>query len=147
MSLIDNNDQTMRDALIKAMQHANRLDVLTGYFYLSGFEALIEYLADMKVRVLVGKEINPSLIPLINSQSSKNPNLDLSRFQLQVETKGSLALRKNYLDALIGFINDTNTFDDEGKFQRLMTFVSKVEDGTLEMLVNLLVKFIFSPDF
>jgi superfamily II DNA or RNA helicase len=133
MSLIDNNDQTMRDALIKAMQHADRLDVLTGYFYLSGFESLIEYLAEMKVRILVGKEINPSLIPLINSQSSKNPNLDLSRFQLQVETKGSLALRKNYLDALIGFINDTNTFDDEGKFQRLMTFVSKVEDGTLEI--------------
>lgn len=133
MSLIDNNDQTMRDALIKAMQHADRLDVLTGYFYLSGFEALIDYLGEMKMRVLVGKEINPNLIPLINNQSSKNPNLDLSRFQLQVQTKGSLALRKNYLDALIGFINDTNTFDDEEKYQRLIKFISKVEDGTLEI--------------
>lgn len=133
MSLINNNDQTMRDALIKAMQHADRLDVLTGYFYLSGFEALIDYLADIKVRVLVGKEINPTLIPLINSQSVKNPNLDLSRFQPQVETKGSLALRRNYLDALIGFINDTNTFDDEAKFERLMIFVNKVKDGSLEI--------------
>lgn len=133
MSLINNNDETMRIALIRAMQHADHLDVLTGYFYLSGFEALIDYLDEMNVRVLVGKEINPNLIPLINSQSLKDVNLDLSRFQLQVQTKGSLALRKNYLEALIGFINDTNTFDEKGKYERLMKFISKVEDGTLEI--------------
>lgn len=138
MSLIDNNEQSMRDALIRAMQHADRFDVVTGYFYLSGYEALIEYLTDIKMRVLVGMEIETDLIPLINSESSKDPTLELDGFQTRIHTKGSLALRKNYLDALIGFINDTNTFDDEEKFKRLVSFVNKIEDGTLEIRKTLL---------
>ena len=138
MSLIDNNGQSMRDALIRAMQHADRFDVVTGYFYLSGYEALIEYLTDIKMRVLVGMEIETDLIPLINSESSKDPTLELDGFQTRIHTKGSLALRKNYLDALIGFINDTNTFDDEEKFKRLISFINKLEDGTLEIRKTLL---------
>ena len=133
MSLIDNNEQSMRDALIRAMQHADRFDVVTGYFYLSGFEALIDFLTEIKMRVLVGMEIESDLIPLINSESSKDPTLDLDGFQTRIHTKGSLALRKNYLDALIGFINDTNTFDDDEKFKRLVRFINKLEDGTLEI--------------
>jgi hypothetical protein len=133
MSLIDNNEQSMRDALIRAMQHADRFDVVTGYFYLSGFEALVDYLTEIKMRVLVGMEIESDLIPLINSESSKDPTLDLDGFQTRIHTKGSLALRKNYLDALIGFINDTNTFDDDEKLKRLVSFINKLEDGTLEI--------------
>jgi len=133
MSLIDNNGGDMRQALINAMKDADRLDVVTGFFYLSGFEALDEYLSEMSIRILVGMEIQSDLIPLINSESAKNPGLDLDSFQTRIHTKGSLALRKNYLDALIGFINDTNTFDDEEKFVHLVSFLNKLEDGSLEI--------------
>jgi superfamily II DNA or RNA helicase len=123
----------MRQALINAMKDADRLDVVSGFFYLSGFEALDEYLSDKKIRILVGMEIQPDLIPLINRESAKNPGLDLDSFQTRIHTKGSLSLRKNYVDALVGFINDTTTFDDEKKYVRLMNFLSKIEDGSLEI--------------
>ena len=133
MSLIDNNGKDMRQALINALKDADRLDVITGFFYLSGFEALDEYLSDKTIRILVGMEIQSDLIPLINSESAKNPDMDLDTFQTRIHTKGSLALRKNYLDALIGFINDTNTFDDEEKFVHLFNFLDKIEIGSLEI--------------
>lgn len=94
MSLINNNGQTMRDALKNAMQNSDRLDVLTGYFYLSGFESLDDCLSDIKIRVLVGMEIQPDLILLINSESAKGINVELDSFQPRTPTKGSLALRK-----------------------------------------------------
>lgn len=133
MSLIDNNGGDMRQALINAMRDADRLDVITGFFYLSGFEALDEYLSDLSIRILVGMEIQADLIPLINSESAKTPGLDLDSFQTRIHTKGSLALRKNYVDALVGFINDTNTFDDENKLVHLEKFLNKIEDGSLEI--------------
>ena len=133
MSLIDNDQQILREKLINAMQQSDRLDVLTGYFYLSGFESLDNFLTDIKVRVLVGMEVQADLIFTINSQTSKGIEVSLDRFQPRTPTKGSLALIKNYKDTLIGFINDTNTFDDDKKIKCLENFLTKIENGTLEI--------------
>ena len=133
MSLIDNDQQILREKLINAMQQSDRLDVLTGYFYLSGFESLDSFLTDLKVRVLVGMEVQTDLILTINSQTSKGVEVSLDRFQPRSPTTGSLALIKNYKDALIGFINDTNTFDDDKKIKCLDNFLKKIENGTLEI--------------
>ena len=133
MSLIDNDQQILREKLINAMQQSDRLDVLTGYFYLSGFESLDNFLTDIKVRVLVGMEVQADLIFAINSQTSKGIEVSLDRFQPRTPTKGSLALIKNYKDTLIGFINDTNTFDDDTKIKCLENFLTKIENGTLEI--------------
>jgi superfamily II DNA or RNA helicase len=133
MSLIDNDQQILREKLINAMQQSDRLDVLTGYFYLSGFESLDSFLTDLKVRVLVGMEVQTDLILTINSQTSKGVEVSLDRFQPRSPTTGSLALIKNYKDALIGFINDTNTFDDDKKIKCLDNFLTKIENGTLEI--------------
>ena len=133
MSLIDNDQQILREKLINAMQQSDRLDVLTGYFYLSGFESLDSFLTDIKVRVLVGMEVQTDLILTINSQTSKGVEVSLDRFQPRSPTTGSLALIKNYKDALIGFINNTNTFDDNKKINCLENFLTKIENGTLEI--------------
>jgi lambda family phage tail tape measure protein len=46
MALIDNKDKNMRDALTNALSTADQMDVMTGYFYFSGFEQLAEAVAD-----------------------------------------------------------------------------------------------------
>lgn len=133
MSLIDNDQQVLREALVNAMRHSDRLDVLSGYFYLSGFESLDDSLTNLKVRILVGMEVQTDLVLIINSQSNKGFEVSLDRFQPRTPTRGSLALVRNYKEALVGFINDTNTFDDDEKVRHLANFLKKIEDGTLEI--------------
>lgn len=132
MPLIDNKNQTMQKALANALQTSDRVDISVGYFYFSGFEALVDELKDKHVRVLVGMEVDPTCIPDI-VQFSKESDEDLSRWQPRQPTRSALSLRQNYMDALVGFMNDSDTFDDEKAETAFEIFVQKLENGSLEI--------------
>jgi len=132
MPLIDNKNQTMQKALANALQTSEIVDISVGYFYFSGFEALVDDLRDKHVRVLVGMEVDPTCIPDI-VQFSKESDEDLSRWQPRQPTRSALSLKENYIDALVGFVNDSDTFDDEKAEKAFEIFVQKLEDGTLEI--------------
>ena len=77
MALIDNKDKTMLEALTNALETADEVDICVGYFYFSGFEALADKFKGKKVRILVGKEIDPECIPEIVKYSRiKDEHLD-----------------------------------------------------------------------
>lgn len=61
MALIDNQNQTMHQALINALSTSDQIDIQVGYFYFSGFELMAQHLKDKKVRILVGKQIEEVL--------------------------------------------------------------------------------------
>lgn len=42
MGLIDNKEKTLQEALKNALPSTGRIDILTAYFYFSGFSALVE---------------------------------------------------------------------------------------------------------
>lgn len=132
MPLIDNRSQTMQDALRNALGSADRVDIAVGYFYFSGFEALSEVLKDKHVRVLVGMEVDPACIPDI-VQFSKEADEDLSRWQPRKPTRSALGLKQNYTDALVAFLNDSDTFDDPTAETAFDIFVEKLQNGTLEI--------------
>ncbi len=132
MTLIDNKTQTMQKALINALSNADRVDVSVGYFYFSGFEALAAELEDKHVRILVGMEVDPSCIPDI-VQFSKEADEDLSRWQPRQPTRSALGLKQNYADALVGFINDSDTFDNPIAEKAFDIFAKKLQDGSLEI--------------
>lgn len=60
--LIDNDDRTLEQALKNVLPQAESIDILTAYFYFSGFSMLAEELKDKKIRILVGKAIDPNAI-------------------------------------------------------------------------------------
>jgi len=132
MPLIDNKSQTMQNALANALQTSDRVDISVGYFYFSGFEALANELKDKHVRVLVGMEVDPQCIPDI-VQFSRESDEDLSRWQPRQPTRSALGLKQNYVDALVGFINDSDTFDNEGAEKAFEVFIDKLNNGTLEI--------------
>ena len=132
MTLIDNVDQTMKDALRNALTTSDRIDILVGYFYLSGFEELAAELIDKKVRILVGMEIDPDQIPTI-VQLSKEKEVDFDRYQPKSSTSSHLKLKSNYVDSLVGFINDSDIFDSDTAEKTLGLFISKIENGSLEI--------------
>jgi hypothetical protein len=54
MSLINNRDKTLQQALKNALGSVDQVDIQAGFFFLSGFSSLAEELKDKKIRILVG---------------------------------------------------------------------------------------------
>lgn len=132
MPLIDNEKQKLQEALRNALSTVDRVDIAVGYFFFSGFEALAKELADKKVRILVGLELDPELVPQI-AQLSKEEDVDLTKWQPRISTVSQTALQKNYVEALIGFINDSDIFDHKESNEAFDLFIRKIEDGSLEI--------------
>lgn len=132
MSLINNKDKTLQEALKNALGTADEVDIQAGFFFFSGFSSLAEELKDKKIRILVGLELDPKCIPEISS-NSKHGDVDLTAYQVRGSTGGALALQANYEEALVGLINDSDTFENDSVDKAYEIFINKVLDGTLEI--------------
>lgn len=80
--LIDNVKRNMHDALKDALKNSDRVDIAVGYFFFSGFKLLADSFKDKKIRILVGKEIDPACVPDI-IKYSKVGDESLERWSLQ----------------------------------------------------------------
>jgi len=132
MPLIDNKKKTLKKALQNALTTTDQVDICVGFFFFSGFELLARELEDKKVRILVGLELDPKLIPII-TQKSKEKEVNLTKYQTRQETTSHTELQKNYLDALVGFINDSDIFDRKESNEMFEIFLKKIENGSLEI--------------
>src|SRR5712692_7816496 len=132
MPLIDNKNQTLQDALKNGLSTADSVDIAVGFFYFSGFQALFDQLKDKKVRILVGLEVDPDLVPLI-AQYAKDGDEDLSRWQPRRPTTSRTSLKLNYIDSFIGFMNDSDIFDDDQTNDIFDLYIQKINDGSLEI--------------
>ena len=74
MALIDNKEKTLQEALKNALPNVEQVDILTAYFYFSGFSALADELKDKNIRILVGKAIDPNASRKFKANVSTSPN-------------------------------------------------------------------------
>lgn len=132
MPLIDNKNQTLQEALKNALVTADRIDISVGFFYFSGFEALANEFKDKKIRILVGLEVDPKLVSEI-SQKAKDNDVDLSKYQTRDTINSRTVKRMNYIDTFVGFMNDSEIFDNDQANERYELYISKIRDGTLEI--------------
>jgi len=132
MPLIDNKNQTLQDALKNALSTAKSVDIAVGFFYFSGFEALADQLKDKKVRILVGLEVDPLLVSQI-SQMAREGDIDLTKWQPRSSTNSRTALKLNYIDSFVGFMNDSDIFDNIRSSELFDLYVEKIKNGTLEI--------------
>ncbi|MHB8362398.1 MAG: phospholipase D-like domain-containing protein, partial [Patescibacteria group bacterium] len=132
MTLINNSDQNLEDALKNALSASDSIDIAVGFFYFSGFQALSEELRDKKIRILVGLELDPTLIPEI-VKNSKEGDVDLTKYQNRNPTTSNLASKLNYTDSFVGFINDSDIFDDKQSSDIFDLYIEKIQNGTLEI--------------
>ena len=68
----------MLDSLKNSLKQAESVDILTAFFYFSGFNALAEELKDKKIRILVGCTIDPNSIGELCNAVKNNPDEELS---------------------------------------------------------------------
>ncbi len=132
MPVIDNVNQTLQEALANALSSADSVDIAAGFFYFSGFQTLVNELRDKKLRILVGLEIDPELISQV-SQYAKEGDEDLTRWQPRRPTTSRTALKQNYIDSLVGFMNDSDIFDSDTSVNAYDIYREKIENGTLEI--------------
>lgn len=81
-SIIDNRSKTMLDSLKNSLKQAESVDILTAFFYFSGFNALAEELKDKKIRILVGCTIDRNSIGELCNAVKNNPDEELSSYSI-----------------------------------------------------------------
>lgn len=107
MGLIDNKEKTLQEALKNALPSAERVDILTAYFYFSGFPALADELKDKKMRILVGKAIDPAAIEDLSAAMKINPNVDLDRYQSRNLSLSRSQMKSQYTESFIKLFNNS----------------------------------------
>jgi superfamily II DNA or RNA helicase/HKD family nuclease len=138
-ALITNLSQTMEQALMNTLPQAGRVDILTAYFYFSGFTLLADQLKDKHIRILVGKHIDPKKIDELSAafRSHQHQNVDLDLYQNSKSFALGRTQRKNeYTEGFIGLYNKSalsQAFDDTESQNAHKIFEDKLRDGSLEI--------------
>src|SRR5665811_228730 len=98
MAIIDNNSQTMHEALINALTGAERVDIEVAFFYFSGWRLLANHIKDKKIRILVGKYIDPEAIPeLLSKMKQEGSDVDLEPFQSRKTISSRVGKKQTYI--------------------------------------------------
>lgn len=139
-SIIDNREKTMLQALKNALQQTERVDILTAFFYFSGFDALADELKDKKIRILVGKTIDPELVSELSQNLNNGINDDLSAYSVRgFYGKNNLQKKKYYFDSFISLFNKSvlsEQFDSNRSQEIFKMFMGKLDDGSLEIKIT-----------
>src|SRR3989344_7472410 len=102
MAIIDNTTQTMNDALINALTSAERVDIEVAFFYFSGWRLLANHLKDKKIRILVGKYIDPEAVPeLLSKIKQEGADVDLEPFQSRKTIPSRVAKKQTYVNSFL----------------------------------------------
>lgn len=136
-SIIDNRNKTMLDSLKNSLKQAERVDILTAFFYFSGFNALAEELKDKKIRILVGNTIDPSAIADLCNAVKDSPDESLETYAVRGYTRLNNSQKKNYyIDSFVELFNKSSLsdeFDSTDSQAIFKMFLDKIADGTLEI--------------
>jgi len=134
MAIIDNKLKTMQEALINALTSADRVDIEVAFFYFSGWRLLAKHLQDKKVRILVGKYIDPEAIPeLLSKMKQEERDVDLEPFQPRKTIPSRTAKKQTYIDGFLRLSNESILLDESDDQDTYKILENKIADGTLEI--------------
>ena len=128
--IIDNlGENTLTNAISKLMPSTERLDALVGYFYFSGFKEIYEQVEKVNVRILVGMELDPSIIDKLGLiEETELDNYLSSNLQ-----PSKTAARNTYINNFAHVFNKTDIFDSKKSIEAFKVFLNKIKDGSLEI--------------
>jgi len=137
MPIIDNSSQTMQEALVNSLVSADRVDIEVAFFYFSGWKLLSKYLKDKKIRLLIGKYIDPAAVPeLLQKIRQEGTDVDLDPFQPRHSVSSRTAKKKTYIDGFTRLSNESALLDDSDSQEAYKILEDKIRDGSLEMKLS-----------
>jgi HKD family nuclease len=127
----------MLDALINALSSSDKVDIEVGFFYFSGWQLLAKHLKDKKVRILVGKYIDPKAVPeLLQKIRLEGQNVELDPFQPRQTISSRTAKKQTYIDGFLRLSNESALLDDSVEQEAYKILESKIADGSLEIKLS-----------
>lgn len=136
-SIIDNRNKTMLEALKNSLKQAECVDILTAFFYFSGFNALAEELKDKKIRILVGNTIDPDAIEDLCRAVKEDSNETLETYGIRRYNSLNNSQKKiSYIDSFVDMFNKSflaDEFDSTDSQNVFKMFFEKIKEGTLEI--------------
>lgn len=136
-SIIDNRNKTMLESLRNSLKQSESVDILTAFFYFSGFDALADYLKDKKIRILVGNTIDPSAIEELCRAVRDSSDELLETYAVRGYNRLNNSQKKSsYIDSFVDLFNKSSlseTFDSTESQAVFKMFLEKINEGTLEI--------------
>lgn len=136
-SIIDNKNKTMLESLKNSLKQAESVDILTAFFYFSGFNALADDLKDKKIRILVGNTIDPNAIQDLCNAVKDSPDELLETYAVRGYSRLNNSQKKNsYVESFINLFNKSalsEEFDSTDSQKIFKMFLNKINDGSLEI--------------
>ncbi len=112
----------MSEIIHGILPKTDAVDILVGYFFFSGYYLLSQGLADKKLRILVGLDVDTNIsksIQIVNTLSANKLSLG--------------QLREKYYQQFVYLFNNTDFLDSEEKQKSFTLFFNKIKDGSLEI--------------
>ena len=119
---ITNKDNVLSDIINAILPKCDHAYFLVGYFYFSGFAELCEQLKDIKLRILVGLEVERNII---------NGIKEVENFVSEKKSRGQI--REEFYNSFVDIYNNTDFFDSEEQIEKFKLFLEKLDNGTLEI--------------
>lgn len=136
-SIIDNRKKTMLESLQNSLKQAEKVDILTAFFYFSGFNELADDLKDKQIRILVGNTIDPNAIEDLRRSIKDNPDEYLETYAVRGYNRMNNSQKKNiYVNSFVDMFNKSTLaeeFDSIESQSVFKMFISKIIDGSLEI--------------
>lgn len=136
-SIIDNRNKTMLDSLRNSLKQAESVDILTAFFYFSGFNALADDLKDKRIRILVGNTIDPEAINDLCRAVKDGVDDSLETYAVRGYSRLNNSQKKNcYIDSFVSMFNKSalsDEFDSTDSQSVFKMFLAKIADGSLEI--------------
>lgn len=119
---VTNESLLLSELMENIFPTTENLYFLVGYFYFSGFEEIYKQLGEKKLKILVGLEVEKSII---------NKVKEVNYIAEENQSRGQI--RENFNESFIKLFNETDLFDSEAKQAAFKMFVNKIKNGTLEI--------------
>jgi len=136
-SIIVNREKTLLMELEKALSKAESIDIMTAYFYFSGFNELAEVLKDKKMRILIGQTIDPESIVSLNIDLKHEPDVELDDYcERRLSKKSSTEKKELYIKSFVEMFNNSalaTEFDTSKDQTAIKIFIDKLKNGSLEI--------------
>ena len=117
------NTKTFLSEVIKdILPSTDKLFILVGYFYFSGFNEMYDELMDKEIRILIGLDIEKNLL---------NKYREFCLIEELNHSRGEV--KRDYFDSFVSFFNETDFFDSNEKQKAFKLFVNMIKAGSLEI--------------
>ena len=116
-------EKTLSNALSNILPKTDALDFLVGYFYFSGIQEIKEHIADKKMRILVGLEMDKNLL-------GKIVEVD---FEIRKTSSSVQKTREDFFEVLTELVNNTDLFENKPSREAFKLYYEKIKNGTLEI--------------